>query len=258
MRALHTAATGMAAQQLRIDNIAHNLANVNTTGFKKASADFEDLYYQKVRTGGGQTAAGTRRNDSVEIGHGTRTAALRRDFAQGGVVETGRSTDVAIRGDGFFMVRNAEGEALYTRSGNFTIDADGNLVTIAGMRLEGDLQVPQGASVEVASDGVVTAQVPGEDATQIGQIQLARFANAPGLEAMGSGLYRETEASGTPTLGNPGEQGMGDLLSRALETSNVDVAEELIAMIMAQRSYELTSKVISTADQMLQFTNQLK
>jgi len=259
MRSLFTAATGMKAQQLRIDNIANNLANVNTTGFKKARADFEDLYYQKVRTGGAETAGGTRRNDAVEIGHGVRAANLTRDFQVGGITQTGRGTDIAVDGNGFFQVETAEGDVLYTRAGHFGLDDQGNFVTPQGHKLAGGVQVPEGAMVAVQEDGNVVAQLPGEgDFTQLGQIEVTRFTNPAGLEGLGAGLYRETESSGAANTGVPGEQGFGRTIGGALENSNVDVADELISMILAQRSYELTSKAISTADEMLQVTNQLK
>jgi flagellar basal-body rod protein FlgG len=259
MRSLFTAATGMKAQQLRIDNIANNLANVNTTGFKKSRADFEDLYYQKVRTGGAETAGGTKRNDSVEIGHGVRAANLTRDFEVGGLSQTGRATDIAVDGKGFFQVESPEGDTLYTRAGHFGLDDQGNLVTPQGHKLAGGVQVPEGAFIAVQEDGIVVAQLPGEtDFTQLGQIELTRFTNPAGLEGLGAGLFRETQASGTASTGVPGEQGFGRTIGGALENSNVDVADELIAMIMAQRSYELTSRAISTADEMLQVTNQLK
>jgi flagellar basal-body rod protein FlgG len=249
----------MKAQQLRIDNIANNLANVNTTGFKKSRADFEDLYYQKVRTGGAETAGGTRRNDSVEIGHGVRTANLTRDFQVGGITQTGRETDIAIDGNGFFQVESPEGDILYTRAGHFGLDNQGNFVTPQGHKLTGGVQVPEGAMIAVQPDGAIVAQLPGEsDFTQLGQLEITRFTNPAGLEGLGAGLFRETESSGTASSGVPGENGFGRTLGGALENSNVDVAEELIAMIMAQRSYELTSKAISTADEMLQVTNQLK
>jgi len=249
----------MKAQQLRIDNIANNLANVNTTGFKKSRADFEDLYYQKVRTGGAETAGGTKRNDSVEIGHGVRAANLTRDFEVGGLSQTGRATDIAVDGKGFFQVESPEGDILYTRAGHFGLDDQGNLVTPQGHRLAGGVQVPEGAFIAVQEDGIVVAQLPGEtDFTQLGQIELTRFTNPAGLEGLGAGLFRETQSSGTASTGVPGEQGFGRTIGGALENSNVDVADELIAMIMAQRSYELTSRAISTADEMLQVTNQLK
>ncbi|MCP4870127.1 MAG: flagellar basal-body rod protein FlgG [Proteobacteria bacterium] len=257
MRSLFTAATGMKAQQVRIDNISNNLANVNTTGFKKGTAEFEDLYYQKVRTGGGETAAGAQRNDTVEIGHGTRTAQVARDFGQGALVESSTATDMAIMGDGFFVVESPEGEELYTRNGNFGVDAEGNLITAGGEKLAGGITIPEGGSFNVAEDGIITSILDGEE-SQIGQIELARFSNPAGLEGLGAGLYRATDSSGDASRGTPGVEGYGGVRGYALEGSNVDVAEELIAMIMAQRSYELTSKAISTADEMLQMTNQLK
>ncbi len=257
MRSLFTAATGMKAQQVRIDNISNNLANVNTTGFKKGEAEFEDLYYQKVRTGGGETAAGTKRNDTVEIGHGVRTAQVARDFGQGAIVESSNDTDMAIVGDGFFVVESPEGEELFTRNGNFGVDADGQLITAGGLKLAGGITIPEGALVTVGVDGVITSKLDGEE-SQLGQLELARFGNPAGLEGLGAGIYRATEASGDASRGTPGTEGFGEVIGNALEGSNVDVAEELIAMIMAQRSYELTSKAISTADEMLQMTNQLK
>jgi flagellar basal-body rod protein FlgG len=259
MRALFTAATGMQAQQVRIDNIANNLANVNTTGFKKSRAEFEDLYYQKVQTGGAETAGGTRTNDTVEIGHGTRTANLTRDFGQGSVTPTGRPTDLAISGDGFFVLETPEGEEVYTRNGNFGFDQQGNLVTPQGHALSGGITVPEGATIQVQPDGTVLGVFAGDQENQqLGQLQLARFTNPSGLEGLGAGIYRATDSSGEATLGLAQSDGYGELMGGALETSNVDVAEELIAMILAQRSYELTSKAISTADEMLQVTNQLK
>lgn len=258
MRSLYTAATGMSAQQLRIDNISNNLANVNTTGFKAARAEFEDLYYEKVRVGSGRTEGGAGRNDSVLVGHGTRTAALRRDFTQGVYTETGKDTDMTILGEGMFAVEGPEGEELYTRVGAFDIDSQGNLVTTHGLRVLPGITVPEGATFAVAEDGVVTATVPGDDPQELGQIQLYGFINPEGLEAMGGGLYRRTDASGEPTTGVPGDPGFGQIRGGGLEGSNVDVARELIDMVLAQRAYELTSKAISTADQMLQVTNDLK
>jgi flagellar basal-body rod protein FlgG len=248
----------MRAQQLRIDNISNNLANVNTTGFKKSRAQFEDLYYQKVRTGGAETAGGTRRNDTVEMGHGTRTANLTRDFRPGGVIQTGVETDMAIDGRGFFILETAEGEEVYTRNGHFGLDDQGNLITSQGHLLAGGIQVPEGSALTINEDGILIGQVAGEEEQQLGQLETVRFTNPSGLEGLGSGIYRKTPASGEPSRGTPGTEGYGRTLGQMLETSNVDVAEELIAMIMAQRSYELTSKAISTADEMLQVTNNLK
>lgn len=256
MRALYTAKTGMAAQQLRVDNIANNLANVNTDGFKSSRAEFEDLYYEKVRASGGKTAGGTDRGEGVEVGHGSRTAALRRSFSQGGIQPTDNPMDVAIQGDGFFKVETSDGKELFTRDGRFQVDSNGALVTRQGHTVAG-ITIPEGAIINVASDGVVTAGIPGEEATEIGQIELNRFQNPGGLEALGAGLYMKTEASGEPATGNPGLDGFGTTLGGYIEGSNVDIANELIGMILAQRSYELTSKAITTADEMYQTTNNL-
>lgn len=258
MRALFTAATGMKAQQLKVDNIANNLANVNTNGFKKSQAEFEDLYYQKVRTGTGQTQQGTGAADQVEIGHGTRASQVRRIFTQGSFASTGNQTDLAIQGDGFFSVNDADGNQLYTRTGNFTTDASGNLVLPNGFALSDGIVIPaETGEISISEDGIVKATTNGE-ATDIGQIQLHTFVNPAGLEAVGQGLYRANDTSGTPQTGLAGSEGFGSIGSGMLEMSNVEVAEELIAMIQAQRAYELTSKVIEASDEMLQTTNQLK
>jgi len=258
MRALFTAATGMKAQQLKVDNIANNLANVNTNGFKKSQAEFEDLYYQKVRTGSGTTQQGTGAADHVEIGHGTRASQVRRIFSQGSMAATGNPTDMAITGDGFFAVADADGNELYTRNGNFSVDAQGNFVLPNGFALAEGITLPnEFDALSIGEDGIVKVTV-GEDQTELGQIQLRTFTNPAGLEALGSGLYRETETSGNAQIGIPASEGFGTINSGALEMSNVEVAEELIAMIQAQRAYELTSKVIEASDEMLQTTNQLK
>ena len=258
MRALFTAATGMKAQQLKVDNIANNLANVNTNGFKKSQAEFEDLYYQKVRTGTGTTQQGTGAADQVEIGHGTRASQVRRIFTQGSIADTGNPTDMAIQGDGFFAVNDPEGNQLYTRTGNFSIDAAGNFVLPNGFALADGIVVPaEGGALSIGADGIVKI-IDGENTTELGQIQLHTFTNPAGLEAIGAGLYQASESSGTPQTGIANTQGFGAIGGGMLEMSNVEVAEELIAMIQAQRAYELTSKVIEAADEMLQTTNQLK
>jgi flagellar basal-body rod protein FlgG len=247
----------MAAHQLRVDNIANNLANVNTDGYKATRAEFEDLYYEKIRSSGGKTAAGTDRAEGIQVGHGTRTAALRRSFTQGGPRPTDRSLDVAIQGDGFFKVETADGRELYTRDGRFQLDSTGALVTRQGHTI-GGITIPEGATViEIARDGLVTAGVPGETPEEVGRLELSRFQNASGLEALGAGLYLATTASGEPSTGTPGREGFGETLGGYIEGSNVDIANELIGMIMAQRSYELTSKAITTADEMYQTTNNL-
>jgi len=258
MRALYTAATGMKAQQLRIDSVANNLANVNTTAFKKSDAQFEDMFYEKVQTGSGATAQGTTAADTVEVGHGVRAGQVRRDFSNGGLQQTGRPTDMAIVGEGFFGVTDAEGNELFTRNGNFTADANGNLVLPNGMALADGITIPaEFDSLSIREDGVVLATIAGEP-TQVGQIQLRTFTNPSGLDALGAGLYRATEASGVAQTVIPDTGNAGSIQERSLELSNVDVAEELISMIQAQRAYELTGKVIQASDEMMQATNQLK
>lgn len=258
MRALFTAATGMKAQQLKVDTIANNLANVNTTGFKRGSAQFEDLYYQKVRTGNGATQQGTTANDTVEVGNGARASQVRREFIQGSFQTTGSQTDMAINGKGFFAVVNAEGDELYTRNGNFSIDGQGTLVLPNGMALAEGITIPaEATNVKIDPDGQVFAQVEGE-LTAVGQVQLRTFVNPAGLDALGGGLFQATEGSGVAQAGVPGTAGVGEIEGGYLEMSNVDVADELIQMIQAQRAYELTGKVIEASDEMLQTTNQLK
>jgi len=258
MRALFTAATGMKAQQLKVDSIANNIANVNTNGFKKSSAEFEDLYYEKIRTGTGTTEQGTTAADTVEVGHGARASQVRRDFRQGSLTDTGNPANMAINGSGFFGVTGADGQEVFTRNGNFAVDGAGNLTLPNGMALAEGIQIDATAEgFSIAPDGRVLEIVAGE-VTEAGQIQLRTFVNPAGLEALGGGIYRSTDASGQPQTGVPGTEGVGDIIGGALEMSNVDVAEELIAMIQAQRAYELTGKVIEASDEMLQATNQLK
>ena len=258
MRALFTAASGMKAQQLKVDSIANNIANVNTNGYKKTSAEFEDMYYEKVRSGTGATTQGTTAANTVEVGHGARASQVRRDFGQGGMQQTGNPSSMAIDGKGFFAVIDAEGQELYTRNGNFSVDAQGTLVLPNGMALADAIQIPtETDDFGIAANGEVTATIDGESQV-LGQIQLRTFTNPAGLDALGGGLYQGTISSGTAQTGAPDTAGVGKVAGGYLEMSNVDVAEELIAMIQAQRAYELTGKVIETSDEMLQATNQLK
>jgi flagellar basal-body rod protein FlgG len=253
MRALYTAATGMRAFQSKIDNIANNLANANTTGFKKVREGFEDLVYQRMNAGGGEQGASA--GNAMQLGSGARLAALTRDFSNGDTVVTNNATDLLIDGDGFFVVESPGGEQLYTRDGHFRADADGNLVDERGYRLSPGITIPVGGTLVVGSDGTVSADVTSETGTErvsLGTLELARFSNPSGLEAAGGNLFRATTSSGEAAIGTPGEEGNGGILQGALEGSNVDVAEELVAMITAQRSYELSSKVITKADEMMQ------
>jgi len=259
MRALFTAATGMEAQQLRIDSIANNLANVNTTGFKRQRAEFQDLFYETLRAAGARSGDGSQLPTGVQLGHGVKTASISRIFTQGDRINTGGALDMAIDGDGFFQVQKPGGETLYTRDGTFKLDGDGNLVTAAGDPVIPNINVPiDSESLTVRPDGTVTVVQPGSTAvTELGQIELARFANPSGLRAAGGNLFAATEASGDPELGVAGEEGYGEISQGFLEGSNVNVAEELVQMILAQRAFETNSRVIRAGDEMLRNAAQL-
>jgi flagellar basal-body rod protein FlgG len=257
LRALYSAATGMQSQQLNIDVIANNLANVNTTGFKKSRADFQDLLYQTIRTPGSPSTNTTQSPTGIQVGLGTRPAAVQRVFLQGGFTETGNPLDLAVEGDGFFQVTLPTGETTYTRAGSFKIDNQSRLVTSEGIPLEPAISIPLTAEqITVGQDGVVSATVPGQaQPSQVGQIQTARFTNPAGLRALGRNLYAETDTSGVPQLGTPGEDGRGTILQGFLEQSNVSVVEELIGLIVGQRAYEITARAIQAADDMLRTTS---
>lgn len=258
MKAMHTAATGMEAQVTRIDTVANNLSNANTTGFKESQVDFADLMYEtQVQAGGAQTQE-TQMPTGLEIGSGVTTVSTLKVFTQGSVKETGGEMDMAISGDGFFQVEGPDGETYYTRAGNFRINADGQLVNSRGYQLSPSISIPTDAvAVEVGSDGTVTAVNQDMSQSQVGTIQLANFVNPAGLASKGGTLYVETEASGTPTVGTPGLNGLGEVRQGYLEESNVDVVGELVDLIAAQRTYELNSKVVQAGDRILQLTNEL-
>ncbi len=260
MRALWTAGTGMVAQQANIDVISNNLSNVNTTGFKKSRADFQDLMYQIVRQPGAATGADTQLPTGIQVGHGVRQVATQKVYTEGNYQNTGNELDVAIEGDGFFQITMADGTIAYTRDGAFKKDSAGRVVTSDGYPLEPQITIPAGATnVTIAADGRVTCNVPGATAIQdLGQIQLARFVNPAGLESMGRNLAKETAASGVPVVSNPGEEGAGTLAQKYLEMSNVQVVEEMVNMIVAQRAYEMNSKAITTSDQMLSIAANLR
>jgi len=260
IKAMNTAATGMQAQQTNIDNIANNLANVNTTGFKKARIEFQDILYQNYRRAGTATAVGSIVPVNLDVGYGTRAVATSREFAPGAVSITKNPTDLAIAGNGFFQVRMPDGTTGYTRDGSFKISPDGQLVTADGFVMEPEITIPEDATdLSVGIDGQVFVMVVGTtEPQQIGQVELARFVNPAGLSAVGHNLYRETVASGTPITATPGTEGLGTLDQGYLETSNVSVVDEMVNMIMAQRAYEINSKVIQSSDEMSQIINNLK
>ncbi len=257
---LWIAKTGLDAQQTHMSVISHNLANVNTTGFKKERALFEDLLYQNVRQVGAQSTQNTTLPSGLQLGTGVRTVATEKIHTQGNILQTGNSLDIAINGRGFFQILMPNGDIAYSRDGSFKLDANGQIVTNGGYPLEPAMTVPQAAlSVTIGNDGTVSVLEPGNPTPNvIGEIQLADFINPTGLEPIGENLYRESVSSGAPIVGVPGEDGLGKLVQGSLETSNVNVVEELVNMIETQRAYEMNSKAIATTDEMLGFaTNTL-
>ena len=253
LRALHSAATGMQAQQQNIDVLAHNLANVNTTGFKKSRAEFQDLLYQTVRAPGGQTGQGASAPAGLQVGLGARMAATQAMHAQGSLHQSGNSLDIAIEGNGFFQVIRPNGDLAFTRAGNLKIDADGRLVTVDGFAIEPNINIPLDATaINISTTGLVSVTQPGQSsATEVGQLQLANFANPAGLLQTGRNLYATTGASGLAIIANPGEEGNGTLSQGFLEGSNVEVVNEMIDLIASQRAYEVNQRVITAADEML-------
>lgn len=261
IRAMFTAATGMVAQQTTIDTIANNLANVNTTGFKKSRVNFQDLLYESVRPPGGETANGNTVPEGVQLGHGVRPASVAKLFTPGPLIQTGNELDLAIEGDGFFQVLLPDGTVAYTRDGSFRRSEDGTLLTVDGLPLEPSISIPQDAlQISVSQNGTVSVREPGtQTLSQVGTLELVRFANAAGLDArLGRNLLLETEASGAPTTAVPGEDGVGFIAQGFLENSNVQTVEEIINMITAQRAYEASSRVIQTSDEMLQLANNVR
>ncbi len=258
-RSLQTAALGMNTQQTRVDNIANNLANANTTGFKRSRAVFQDLLYQNVQADGEGEGTGAEPAE-LQMGHGSTTVATMRNFSQGGFAETGNSLNMAINGDGFFQVRRPDGSLAFTRDGTFTLSSDGNIVTQTGMQVEPNINVPPDAmEIDVDKEGVVSARLQGEsEMIELGQLELARFSNKNGLRAVGGNLYEQTEASGEPFLGAPGRNGMGSVRQGFLEKGNVEVVKEMTSLIQAQRTYELNSKMVKTSDNMMQTANNVK
>ncbi|HEX5656810.1 MAG TPA: flagellar basal-body rod protein FlgG [Polyangiales bacterium] len=257
-RALHSAASGMQAQQTNIDVVANNMANVNTTGFKKSRAEFQDLLYQTTRAPGGQSGTGASSPSGLQVGLGVRTAATQTMHIQGSLQQTGNSLDLAIEGNGFFQVQRPNGDIAYTRSGNLRADSDGRLVTSDGYAIEPNINIPADATaITISTTGLVSVTQPGQAQSQeVGQLQLANFANPGGLLSTGRNLYAPTAASGIAVVGNPGEEGVGTLSQGFLEGSNVEVVNEMIDLIASQRAYETNQRVITAADEMLRKTTE--
>ena len=259
IRSLWISKTGLDAQQTQLDVISNNLANVGTTGFKRARVAFEDLLYQNVRQAGANSSQQTQLPTGLQVGTGVKATATTRMFTQGNLQQSGNQFDIAISGQGFFQIQMPDGTTAYTRDGSFHVDSNGALVTSNGFQLQPSITVPPNAlAVTIGQDGTVTATVPGQVQPQnIGTIQLASFINPAGLESKGMNLFAETPASGTANANTPGTNGLGMLQQGYLETSNVNVVEELVSMIQTQRAYEINSKAIQTSDQMLARLSQL-
>jgi flagellar basal-body rod protein FlgG len=259
INSLWIAKTGMTAQQTQLDVISHNLANVSTAGFKPNNAVFEDLIYQNLRQVGAQTTEQNQLPTGLHLGLGVNVVATSRNFTQGPLQQSGNSLDVAINGNGFFEIQLPDGTIGYTRDGSFKLDAQGRVVTSSGLPVANGITVPPNATnVSISEDGVVSATVPGNtQPQQIGQLAMSSFVNTAGLEPVGQNMYKESAASGPPQQGQPGTNGLGIMRQGFLESSNVNVVEELVTMIQTQRAYEMNSKAIQTSDQMLAKLSQL-
>ena len=260
IRSLWTAATGMVVQQKNLDVIANNIANVNTNGYKRSRADFQELMYQTTRMAGVRTEQGNQVPTGIQIGLGALLASVEKVFIQGDYQQTQGDLDLAIEGAGFFQITLPSGDKAYTRSGAFKTDAQGRVVTADGYMLEPAVTIPQGATaISIEVDGTVSATIQGQSKPQqVGKIELATFTNQAGLSAMGKNLFVETDGSGTPIVGNPNQNGLGSLRQGYLEMSNVDIVQEMVNMIIAERAYEVNSKAIQAADSMLQVANNVR
>jgi flagellar basal-body rod protein FlgG len=259
IRSLYTGTTGMNAQQLNIDVIANNLANVSTTGFKKSTTDFQDLLYETIKVPGSLTSTDTQSPTGILVGMGVAPGAVTKIFTQGELIQTQNPLDLAIEGTGLFQISMPNGTTAYTRAGAFKLDSNGRVTNSNGYPLLPALTVPQGAQqITISNTGIVSAVLAGETAsTQIGTIELATFINSPGLSSIGNNLFTETGASGTASTGTPGDNGIGTLSQTFLEGSNVNIVQEMANMITAQRAYEINSKAITTSDEMMKTTNAL-
>lgn len=260
IRSLYTAATGMEAQQLNMDVIANNLANVNTSGFKKSRVDFQDLLYQTLRTAGSTQAQGMQVPTGIQVGLGTRAAAIQKIFTPGDYQQTGNDLDLIIEGDGFFQVMLPSGELAYTRDGSFKIDGEGRVVTSDGYPVQPEITIPaETKDIAIGADGTISVTAAGQNEPQeLGQIQIVKFLNPAGLISEGRNLLVTSAASGEPITGTPGTDGLGTIAQGFVEMSNVKVVEEMVNMIVAQRAYEVNSKSIQSSDEMLSIANSLR
>lgn len=261
-RALRTAALGMSAQQLSVDNIANNLANVNTQGYKRTQIAFQDLFYQTLASSRMGASSNNVSNDSPElqVGHGSRPVSTIRNFSQGSMEESGNPLDLAVNGIGFFQISRPDGSIAYSRDGQFTLNSQGLLVNSSGLPLADQIEIPQDAvSIQITQDGYVSAMIQGQNsAVDLGQIELAKFINPGGLRAIGDNLFESTDSSGDPFLGLPGTEGFGSVMQGFTENSNVDIVNEMVRLIVAQRAYETNSKMVTTAEEMMGITNSIK
>ncbi|MFH1760139.1 MAG: flagellar basal-body rod protein FlgG [bacterium] len=262
IRSIFTAASGMKAQQMYVDNISHNLANVNTTAFKKSRLEFNDLMYQTMIEPGAPTSQATHSPTGLQVGLGVKSIANHKIYSQGSLTQTGSIYGMAIRGQGFFQVMRPDGTIAYTRDGSFKISDDGTLVSSAGFAMEPEIIIPEDAvdnSLQIDDDGIISVLLEGDEvATEIGQLELASFINPAGLKSVGDNLYEETRASGEPVLEPPGARFTGDVSQGYLENSNVEMVEEMVNLITAQRAYEISSKAVQVSEEMLQTANQIK
>ena len=260
IRALWTAATGMSAQNLNVDVIANNLANVNTTGFKRGRANFQDLMYQQIKSPGADaSAAGTQVPTGIQVGLGVKAAGVENIFLEGSLKPTGNPLDFAIQGRGFFQIQMPNGDLAYSRAGSFSLDSQGQIVTADGNILQPAVNIPADAmSISVGADGTISALQPGGASTTLGQIQLADFSNPAGLKLLGNSLFEPSNASGEPSVGTPGDNGIGSIGQGMLEMSNVNIVEEMVNLIAGQRAYEMNSKAIKAADEMLRTANNIR
>lgn len=260
IRSLFTAATGMNTQELNVNVIANNLANVNTVGFKRSRPEFQDLLYQNLRVAGTLSDAGNQVPTGIQLGLGSKPAAIQKIFLQGDFTQTQNPLDMAIQGRGFFQISQSDGTIAYSRAGSFKLDNSGQIVTADGLRMEPNITIPPDSlNIAIDPEGTVSVTQAGATApTVVGTIQTATFQNDAGLQALGFNLFRETDASGTPTIGNPGQDDRGTVQQGFLELSNVSVVEEMVNLIAAQRAYEVNSRTVQTSDELLQIANNMK